>query len=315
MYGRSARSLELDDVFASARAYSTDGYDRLTGSIAGKVTRLVNNMPENVVGAHVAAYRTDRPERIRVGILTDENGEYRIDGLPSGSYLVYAEPVIQGIPDFSYFYSWVVPNFIWPFMYADMFGNQLFGCVGPNETVIFSREHWNLAESYDPSIDFQAHADPITVQQGKLAANVDFEVSSVEAFLGVGVDRQPGLFQKDPSSSRGIRVEPENGSYLDLELAVGFPWQTHADLPVSIYFGYAYDVRFWDAQLLEIDVASGGPPPIHQHLDAAGDFRWILPVSAGMVRRNLFMQAVVWTDETHTTVDRITNPANVWTIN
>ena len=55
-----------------------------TGKLAGKV---VNEKREPLAGAHV------RIERLRIGVMSDEGGNYFLIGVPAGRYTVHASHI------------------------------------------------------------------------------------------------------------------------------------------------------------------------------------------------------------------------------
>ncbi len=79
--------LSYDDLAGINLLYPLPGLDRLTGSIAGTVTR--DGQP--VFGAFVVA--ADQTGALAANAITQRNGSYRIDRLPPGLYSLYAEPL------------------------------------------------------------------------------------------------------------------------------------------------------------------------------------------------------------------------------
>jgi uncharacterized protein (TIGR03437 family) len=83
-----ARTLLTDDQIAASVAYPAPGFSSSTGTISGSVR---DNSGANIFGAHVAAVNANGV--VISGALTQPNGTYAIQGLPPGSYTVYAEPL------------------------------------------------------------------------------------------------------------------------------------------------------------------------------------------------------------------------------
>lgn len=93
----SGRSLESDDIIAASVAYPAGNFLASTATLAGRVFDGPGNL---IFGAHVAA--VDVNGNVVSGALTQPNGVYTIQGLPPGSYTVYAEPLD---PNAGNFYS------------------------------------------------------------------------------------------------------------------------------------------------------------------------------------------------------------------
>lgn len=81
------RVLQTDDRIGCSVLYPEPGFSRTTGAISGSV--LLEG--DGVFGAHVVAL--DEEGRAVTSALSEEDGSYRISGLPAGSYSVYAEPL------------------------------------------------------------------------------------------------------------------------------------------------------------------------------------------------------------------------------
>ena len=81
------RVLQTDDRIGCSVLYPEPAFSRSSGGIAGSV--LLDG--EGVFGAHVVAL--DEEGRAVTSALSGEDGNYRISGLPAGSYTVYAEPL------------------------------------------------------------------------------------------------------------------------------------------------------------------------------------------------------------------------------
>ena len=82
-----AHPLAADDMAGISLLYPTSGFAGATGSISGTVT-FNDGTPVNLA-AVVVISRTGEP----VSAFTLPDGTYRIDGIPPGFYLVYAQPL------------------------------------------------------------------------------------------------------------------------------------------------------------------------------------------------------------------------------
>jgi uncharacterized protein (TIGR03437 family) len=84
-----ARSLSPDDQIAASVIYPSPDFSSSTGTINGRVQDSVATTP--IFGAHVVAVDTNG---IAVaGALSEPDGTYTIQGLPPGSYSIYAQPI------------------------------------------------------------------------------------------------------------------------------------------------------------------------------------------------------------------------------
>ncbi|MBI4456342.1 MAG: matrixin family metalloprotease [Acidobacteria bacterium] len=78
------RSLDWDDIAFAASTYPTA--TRPFGSVSGRVIVAGGS----AFGAHVVVYDPDR--NVVIGGMSLRDGTYRIDSVPPGNYIVYAEP-------------------------------------------------------------------------------------------------------------------------------------------------------------------------------------------------------------------------------
>ncbi len=84
-----ARSLSPDDQIAASVIYPSPDFSSSTGTINGRVQNLFAATP--IFGAHVVAVDTNG---IAIaGALSEPDGTYSIQGLPSGNYTIYAQPI------------------------------------------------------------------------------------------------------------------------------------------------------------------------------------------------------------------------------
>ena len=82
-----ARPLAVDDIAGISALYPTELFEEFFGAIEGRVTDLANRP---IPLASVAAVR---PGGDVVTALTDREGEYKIEGLLPGRYLLYVHPL------------------------------------------------------------------------------------------------------------------------------------------------------------------------------------------------------------------------------
>lgn len=82
------RSLESDDRIVASVIYPAGGFSTSTGSIVGRVR---DGSGAAIFGAHVVA--VDSNGNVACGALSQTDGSYSIQGLPPGSYTIYAEPI------------------------------------------------------------------------------------------------------------------------------------------------------------------------------------------------------------------------------
>lgn len=85
-------ALTSDDEIGLANIYPNPAALKERGRISGKVT--LNKSP--VLGAHVVLQNNETGEPT-VSAITDINGDFEIIGVPTGDYIVYAEPLDGGI--------------------------------------------------------------------------------------------------------------------------------------------------------------------------------------------------------------------------
>lgn len=108
--GRSARTLEPDDVAAINRGYAQPALDSVYGAIEGSVSLF-----STVAGVSVVAVSVSQPDKVRIGTLTYHRfpltgpKTFRLSGLPPGEYCVFAEPI-----DLGYIDAFSVPGYVFP---------------------------------------------------------------------------------------------------------------------------------------------------------------------------------------------------------
>jgi uncharacterized protein (TIGR03437 family) len=87
--GRSrGRTLEPDDQIGVSVIYPDPGFNSSSSVIRG---RVIDNAGGDIFGAHVTA--VDSSGNVVAGAISQPDGGYAIQGLPTGNYTVYAEPL------------------------------------------------------------------------------------------------------------------------------------------------------------------------------------------------------------------------------
>ncbi len=143
-----SRPLAADDIAGISLLYPARGWAGTVGTIAGRV--LANG--EAVHGASVVAIS---PQGIAISTLTIPDGTYRVDGLPPGSYFIYAHPLP---PPFAGEAS--PANIVLP-LDAD---NRPMPVAGPFETRFY------------PGVRDPQQAVPVSVTAGAAVEGVNFSV-------------------------------------------------------------------------------------------------------------------------------------------
>lgn len=114
--------LAADDIAGVSLLYPANGFAAKTGTITGAVT--LRGAPVSL--ASVVALSTNG---IAVSALTNPDGTYRIDGIPAGSYYVYAHPLPPAPSSDSYAANVIPPQDAngGNFLAVTGFGTQFFG--------------------------------------------------------------------------------------------------------------------------------------------------------------------------------------------
>jgi uncharacterized protein (TIGR03437 family) len=97
------RSLATDDIAAVSVVYPAANFSSSTGTIRG---RVVDNNGANIFGAHVAAVEANG--NVVAGAISQPDGNYSIQGVSPGNYLIYAEALD---PAGAYFSRTDLPQF------------------------------------------------------------------------------------------------------------------------------------------------------------------------------------------------------------
>jgi hypothetical protein len=279
----SARTLELDDLFAIADGYPVpagDPYWVQTGSMSG-IVRDASGAP--VRGVSVIAVSASQPDTTRVGTLTYLGGTYTITGLPPGSYFVKIERVDRGVPGSgAYFMDLDVPN------YVETAANS--GCVNPLPAV--SSEWFDSAESATETSN--ANATAVTVTAGA-TTTVNFVLNSLPNQLVVSL---AGSMAQ--SSARGARTTalPSATAYFYVS---GVPPGGY----VSLFFDVQHTMTLFSGQLVEVNPVA----TYSTFADPTGVAKFPISITKPMARTNFFGQAM-WIDSFGN--PQFTNSVNLW---
>ncbi|MBL8768215.1 MAG: hypothetical protein JNL94_12645 [Planctomycetes bacterium] len=307
--GRSAATLEIDDVAALGREYPSATYASATGEITGTVYLG----PTQVRGASVVAINAECPDITRVATLTYMVGstssiaQHRLSGLPPGKYYLYVERVDRQATDTNvpgYYLDWFdMPSYLfmpstifatYPVTYVSGFPNCTArdgGCANPTP---FYTEFWDVSEGGEP---YTQLADLIGVTAGSTQVR-DFQIEAVgpaptHLVLDVRQVGGPTYF-----SPRGLKI--------DTAIATVPTWQGNqvetrvrgrpgidVGKPVVVFRSTDFLLQTFAGQLLQIPqfVTAIGV------LDANAEFTFTATLQPSDVFRNTFQQAVIPEDD------------------
>jgi uncharacterized protein (TIGR03437 family) len=144
--------LTADDFAGLSYLYPGRSFSQSTGGISGRVA-----LPSGQ-GLHLASVVAIRPAGGAISALTDPDGRYRIDGIPPGSYLVYAHPVPAPAR------AGVAPGDLW--LPVDPDGRQI-AAEGPFDTLFYQ----GFAA---PGTRDYSQAQTISINAGTQADNINF---------------------------------------------------------------------------------------------------------------------------------------------
>jgi len=88
--GSDSQTLEEDDKVGLSHLYPKAVFYSTRGALSGTVVSALDPT-EPVFGAHVVAVNTGKKEV--VGVLSQKNGSFKIEGLEPGEYRIFAEPI------------------------------------------------------------------------------------------------------------------------------------------------------------------------------------------------------------------------------
>lgn len=279
LFGKSARTLEQDDISAVTAAYprSVPLTPASPGTIQGVVQRSSGSTLVAVRGASVVAVLASNPDVVRAGTLSFGGGAYSIEGLPPGDYFLHVERVDVATGYFS-----GLPN------YLDV---PAGGCVNaPNLT----NEVWNTGDSANDG--FPQNATLVTVGAGAVVT-ANFVLESVTRNpLEVG-NAAGSVF-----SPHGWRVVPAGGVYPTARLRI-------TGLAPGTVVAFVLDLQRIDSifsgQLLQI----GGGVFLSAVADPAGVAFVDMPLNPAFDFSTVFAQAGIFNGTTF----ELTNAVSVWT--
>ena len=181
IYGRSAGTLQNDDIIALARQYpstGTHGLTNETGTISGTVYDPAGTT--GVEGLVVCAIDANDPDLNRIHSLTYGGGAYTLV-VPEGYYFVYTESVDQDpngndAPRF-FFPSSGTPSYISPVQPSGW-----IPCI--TQPAQIQTEFYNSSDASSP--EFQCTATQIHVTKGSTNGPYNIVTSQNNNMLGVG---------------------------------------------------------------------------------------------------------------------------------
>lgn len=283
---RSARTLELDDVFAIAEGYPLPAnapYWAQTGRITGTV---VGAPGQTFPGMSIVAVNAAQPDALRVGTLSYFGGAFAIQGLPPGTYYLRMEAVdkLSAANPAAYFLESDVPN------YVQSAAN--WGCV-PNPPQQFGAEWFDSTGTGESTTETSnANATPLTVTAGG-TVTVTFRPNNLPNQL-----RASTTGSAAQSTWRGVRVNP--GNTVDFFVS---------GLPAGGFAGLSFDVQHtffpFGSQLVEINPVVN----FSATADAAGVARFTLVIDPSWARSN-FMAQAFFVDAAGNIL--LTNSINMW---
>ncbi len=168
-----ARPLAADDIAGLSLLYPTGSFKANTGTIAGRVAASGS-------GLGLASVVAISPNGAAVSALSAPDGTYRIEGIPAGSYYVYAHPLPPALP------AEVSPANIIPPTDAD---GRSIASSGSFETLFYpGLKDWQLAAL-------------LPVGAGQTLEGVNFNVQRIQrpAVHSVQAFGYPGSFAVKPA--------------------------------------------------------------------------------------------------------------------
>ena len=261
--GRSARTLEFDDLFAIADGYplpAGNPYWTQTGTISGFVQSTAGVLTRGVA---VTAVSATQPDTVRVGTLTYAGGVYRITGLPPGQYFLKIEQVDRGYAG-AYFPLFDVPNYVQGVQQAGcvplppLFGAEWFDSTGINES---------------PTETSNANATPVTVTAG-VTTTANLRMNSFPNQLVVRNNTA------NVGSPRGIRAQVGQ----TVEFIVS---GTSPGAPTLLGFDLQHTMIPLGTQMLEVNPVI----TFSAVADASGVARFSIPIQSTSARGNFIGQA------------------------
>jgi len=168
-----SQPLAADDVAGISLLYPTPGYLATTGSIAGRV--LLGSG-----GVHLASVVALAPDGLAISAVSNPDGTYRIEGLPPGSYFVYAHP----LP---------------PAYNGETFPANIIPPVDPSNNFLPSTVSFETI--FYPGVKEMSQAMVVSVQAGVTAEGIGFGVTrrTVPAVYAVTTYSFPGQVAVKPA--------------------------------------------------------------------------------------------------------------------
>ena len=219
--GRSASTLELDDLVSLGALYSAPGssFETELGTIRGIVQLDGTLQP----GVHVVAVDVLDASKNRVGVLSKSGGAYEIPGLPPSTYYLFAEPVNQAprLPE-AFFDNLVVPNYV----------SQIPGFLGCATSALdFGVDYWDDTNEVD--------LGPVQPEPGQIATPVVVGAGTEEVrnfLLHSAAPNTMTICQDDDctESPRGVILQVDNSEDPRFRIYIDAPEE---DWPVLLYIG------------------------------------------------------------------------------
>jgi hypothetical protein len=257
-----SKPLGADDIAGVSLLYPKADFAATTGSVAGRVAIGAD-------GLHLASVVALSAEGAAISALSNPDGSYQIDGLPPGSYSVYAHPLpppAAGVESY--------PANIFPPQNPD---GQQIPAIGSFEAAFY------------PGVKDAALAAPVVVRAGAVLPGIDFNVRrrTAPAIYSVETYSFPGQIavkpaHLSPAGSRNFIVATGVGLTPSAGIAVV---GGAALIPAGGVKPYAGDPRYvqMDFQLNLISTFAGEGPR-HLTFTADNDL-YVLPSAFRVTRR------------------------------
>ena len=285
LLGKSARTLELDDIAAISEIYPAPSLSQFAGSISG--TCYLGSLNNPIAGAHIVAERIDDVDRLRVGTYSRAGGAFTVRGLPPGDYRVYAEPVDQPpsptstIPGY-YFDSFSVATEVFLGSFTLPSGLLASGCISSQP--VFVTEYHDANESFGELKPMTTSL--ITVTAGNDVGGIDFHLENGIDLLTLGV----ATTGQSHDSPRGFIVAPNGGTFptVDCKINAGSAYANGLGWYVV---NRSRSHTLYQGQTLAIDLSS--PIIIGVPLDGNGSATLPITTNPNLAFNNFFIQAAV----------------------
>lgn len=279
--GRSARTLEDDDLQAMNDQYAgRKALESLTGIVRGPTGAPVP-------GVLVTAANVQSPDAKRYGALTRANGDYDLQNLPAGQYVLSVESVDKQV----YFPA----ETDWP----NLIQSAAMGGCFPNTPASIVRDYWNTADALN---ELSQVATPITLPLAS-ATSYDFIVADT-GNLGPEIE----LTTNGRSSKRGTAVRASSTSPITLGIgdtnSPNAPFLVYVDVARALPMGSNGQLALIQGQVFEL----AGGSYFNGTLDPYGNASIPITLSPSMAFENYMLQAVVIRGSEL----RVSNLTNLW---